>query len=169
MALALIERLGLYDKVFTTLKSETAERHDPLLFTATEYMPIFDRFHAQKKDRSQVQEKASYHIQEEDRYHKWLLFALVPLARTFSDSQAAMVVREGLKGRKTTIKVVQDAFRHWRNIQDLLRDSGDTAKDIASLRLDYGRAIRRYGSDWVLHVLYAFFVEIAESDDSSKY
>lgn len=121
-------------------------------------------------------------VHKYDQYHKWLLFALVPLGSTASDSaashaQATAAVREGLKARHTTTKIFQNALQYLGAIQDLITQDENTAcsKSIDQtnrkkglLRMRYGKAIRSWGSDWRLSVLYAFFVQLSESDHTSK-
>ena len=152
MALTLIERLGLYGTIFGISASENIRNHNLLSSTSFEYMRLFERFFTGK----------------DDYYHAWLLFALVPLATSFSYSQAAKAVHEGLKARNKTTTIVQEAFKHLHNVQDLLQHSNKMTTDQASLRVIYGKAMRLWGSDWVLHVAFALFVELNEADQSSK-
>ena len=135
-------------------------------------------------DEERTQMFNRFLVHTDDQYHKWLLFALVPLGSTASDSAASdlqvtaagLVVHEGLKARNQTTKIVKGAVQHLGEIQDLItkdentscsRSMNQTHRKQGLLRMRYGKAIRLWGSEWRLSVLYAFFVQLSESDHAS--
>ena len=136
-------------------------------------------------DEERMQMFNRFLVHTDDQYHKWLLFALVPLGSTASDSAASdlqataavRVVHEGLKAPNQTKKIIEGAVLHLGEIQDLITKDGNTAcsqsknqthREQGLLRMRYGKAIRSWGSEWRLSVLYAFFVQLSESDHASK-
>lgn len=132
-------------------------------------------------------------LRAEDRYHAWLLFALVPWAKVASHNArhpkgkrlataAAVVARDGIKAPNKApnniIDIVEHASRFVFEIQAMIEehnnnkrvgeDSNGEKQGRSSLRLVYGKAIRSWGAHWRLCVFYAFFVRIFESDSSGK-
>lgn len=135
-------------------------------------------------------------IHSEDRYHVWLLFALVPWAKVASAkpkmlkgrplSAAATVAQNGLKAPNKApndiINIVTDASNRVYEIQEMMAQAVNNSylvdsfggedvrqhQDLASLRVRYGTAIRRWGAHWRLCVMYAFFVQVFESSSAGK-
>lgn len=136
-------------------------------------------------------------MHSEDRYHAWLLFALVPWAKITSTkpkmlrgrplSAAATVAQNGLKAPNKApndiINIVSDASNHVSEIQEMMVQAADNKnlvdrldgedvrqhQELASLRVRYGTAIRRWGAHWRLCVMYAFFVQVFESSSARKF
>ena len=132
-------------------------------------------------------------LRAEDRYHAWLLFALVPWAKVAPHNArhpkgkrlataAAVVARDGIKAPNKApnniIDIVEHASRFVLEIQAMIKEPTNNKhvgeylngeiKGRSALRLIYGKAIRSWGAHWRLCVFYAFFVQIFESDSSSK-
>ncbi|KAL8793698.1 MAG: hypothetical protein Q9195_003747 [Heterodermia aff. obscurata] len=131
-------------------------------------------------------------LRAEDRYHAWLLFALVPWAKVTSHNArhpkgkrlataAAIVARDGIKAPNKApnniIDIVEHASRFVLEVQAMVKgptnynhveeDSNREKQGHSSLRLVYGKAIRSWGAHWRLCVFYAFFVQIYGTDSSS--
>ena len=182
MALSQIEKLGLYDTIFTNPNDATSSSaNNP---------------HSQSGHRLSSLAPAKYFssfkdilIRHGDSYQAWLLFALVPWGKAPLDhaevsrrkippTAAAAVTKEGLKAPTKIVDVVEGASRRVREVQSLIAGASssncskeshtDQTHNQASLRLEYGKAIRRWKPHWRLHVLYAFFVQIFESDSAGK-
>ena len=185
-ALFLVQNLGLYDTIFS-YPLETGPNWanvppNPAGNTLLSLMP--DKF---------ISKFGHVLLRAEDRYHAWLLFALVPWAKVASHNArhpkgkrlataAAVVARDGLKAPNkapnNVIDIVEHASRFVVEIQSIVK--GSTSRNHieegpnrgeqvhSSLRLVYGKAIRSWGAHWRLCVFYAFFVQIFESDSSSK-
>ena len=176
-ALEFMVKTSLYNTIFTSSDSKSFSFSNRPHHARTEILLSL-------MPRKGMQLFSPFLVHAEDQYHKWLLFALVPLGSTradgaasYSRATAVRVVREGLKGRNKTIKVVEDAFRDLGAIQDLIAKDVNTAnsqsmnqtqEEQALLRMRYGKAIRSWGFDWRLSVLYAFFVQLSDSDHASK-
>ena len=93
-------------------------------------------------------------------------------------SAAALAVEQGLKAPSKIVTIVEDATRLACEIHEFVTDIVENVgylecynsqdQDQALLRERYGLAIRRWKPEWRLHVMYAFFVHIFESDSSSR-
>ncbi len=185
MALCLIDRLGLYNTIFTNPKIQRFELAD------TEHWNVaYDQLLAINRAPSKAEDESSSlasirQILLPDPKHvyvAWLLCAFVPWAKAGlvppekskakpPPTVAATVAREGVDLNKITIKAIDNAVLSLPDIRDIREAikerEGTTAstrkrKRDSVLREVQGMAVRRWGVHWRSNVIYALLVEITE-------
>ncbi|CAF9927268.1 CCA tRNA nucleotidyltransferase, mitochondrial [Imshaugia aleurites] len=187
-ALCLIDRLGLYNEVFT----DPTDADCKLVDTAN-----WHRAYDQLRDIIQAGSKGSKLPKSietvrsillgspEDLYHAWILTCFVPWAREPPKSRqksskrpmsaAGLAAREGIKAENKICRLVDDAVFH---LQDIVEKKGaichedqttplpstrDPGVSAGAQREIQGLAIRKWGSSWRSSVMYALLTEIAET------
>lgn len=187
-ALSLIDRLGLYNEVFT----DPNNSHCKLVDTAN-----WHRAYNQLRDVIKAGSEAStlptsseiirsiLLRSPEDYYYAWILTCFVPWAREPPESPqkaskrpmtaASLAAREGIKAENKIYRLVDVAVSHLQDIVEkkdaasyedqtatlsLKRKQGASAE---SPRVMQGLAIRKWGSNWRSSVMYALLTEVAET------
>ncbi len=189
MALHLIDRLGLYNTIFT---NPTIDHFD--LISTENWALAYDQLLAivqtvsDKDDASgslalilEVLLPDSEHI-----YLAWLLCALVPWARAVPGipektkaksppTVAATVAREGIKANNIETKIIENAViylpdilttREVVNDQEAATTSLLKRKQHSVLREAQGMAIRRWGVHWRSSVMYTLLVEVMDTKEA---
>ena len=185
-ALSLIDRLGLYNEVFTdpttadckTVETASWHRAYNLLQTIT------------KAEQPALPEsldtiRSILLRSPQDVYHAWLLTCFVPWARVpLKSSQkspkrpmsaASLAAREGIKAENKIYRLIDDAASQLQDIVEKKnafshKDHSTTVplkrKQGASPEIQrqmQGLAIRKWGSNWRSSVIYALLTEVAET------
>ena len=185
-ALSLVDRLGLYNEVFT----DPATSDHKIVGTAT-WHRAYNTLQTMIKAGSEgpALPKSLNNIRSillrspEDAYHAWLLTCFVPWAREplkpYQRSPkrpmtaAGLVAREGIKAENKIYWLVDDAASHLQDIVDKKDAFNDedrlttVRKQGASPEIEreiQGLAIRKWGSNWRSSVMYALLTEIAETE-----
>ncbi len=192
-ALSLIDRLGLYNEVFTDPSNA-----DCKLVDTADWHRAYDLLWAMVKAGSEAAEfpesfKSICSIllrTPEDIYHAWLLTCFVPWAREppkFPQrspkrpmTAASLAAREGIKAENKIYKLVDDAAFYLQDIVEnkdtfnhgeptttlpLKRKQGTSAE---IHRETQGLAIRKWGSNWRSSVMYALLTEVVETKTNSQ-
>lgn len=187
-ALSLIDRLDLYNEVFT----DPTDAECKVVDTAN-----WHRAYNQLRDiikagsEGSILPKPFETIRSillrspEDLYHAWILTCFVPWAREPPKSPqrsskrpmtaASLAAREGIKAENKIYRLVDDAVSHLQDIVEkkdavshedqtttlpLKRKQGACAE---SQREMQGLAIRKWGSNWRCSAMYALLTEVAET------
>ena len=192
-ALSLIDRLGLYNEVFTDPSNA-----DCKLVDTADWHRAYDLLWAMVKAGSEAAEfPESFKLicsillrTPEDIYHAWLLTCFVPWAREppkFPQrspkrpmTAASLAAREGIKAENKIYKLVDDAAFYLQEIVEnkdtfnygeptttlpLKREQGTSAE---IQRETQGLAIRKWGSNWRSSVIYALLREVVETKTDSR-
>lgn len=185
-ALCLVDRLGLYNTIFTNPQKPECEMADTDTWKrsydgASELMGS-GLSSLSENSTPQAILKSVLVSGSEEVYLTWFLAALVPWARfkvalpspTGNKSPlaaAATVAREGLKADNKTLRIVQGAVENASEISALknavVQGQANGAKtDMPPARDVLGMAIRRWGQHWRLHTMLAFLLEIGNVQDT---
>lgn len=192
-ALSLIDRLGLYNEVFTDPTDAKCNSVD-----TTNWHRAYDQLRDMTKAGSEGSSLPSPFktIQSillrnaDDKYHAWILTCFIPWARAPPKSQqksskrpmnaASVAAREGIKAENKIYRLVDDAVSHLRDIIEkkdaIIREDQTTIlpskrKQGASADMQremQGLAIRTWGSNWRSIVMYALLTEVAETKTETE-
>ena len=187
-ALFLIDRLGLYNEVFTDPTNADCKSVD-----TGDWHFAYDMLRSMIREESEGSTipisfetiRSILLRSPEDIYHAWLLTCFVPWAREPPKSSqkpskrpvtaASLAAREGLKAENKIYRLVDDATSHLQDIIEmkdafnhedqtanllLKRKQGNGAKTQREIQ---GSAIRKWGSNWRSSVMYALLTEVAET------
>lgn len=192
-ALSLIDRLGLYNEVFTDPTNvdckliDTADWHRA-------YNLLQTMIEARLKGPSLQTPLSTIPLillpSSEDIYHAWLLTCFVPWAREPPISSqrslkrpltaASLAAREGIKAENKLYRLVDDAAFH---LQDIIekKDAFNHEDQTTTLALKrkqganpeiqrqiQGLAIRKWGSNWRNSVMYALLTEVSEAKTETQ-
>ena len=181
-ALALIDRLGLYDTIFSDPANAVLTAPD-LDYWQQAYLFLRSVLCRTDQDTSSLTDSHS-RIQSilirgaEEAYLAWLLAALTPWAihqapptgkpgRKKIQPMAAVVAREGLKVNNRISEVITGACTNWEEISKLVINrkyspKEDTCSEIidSTDRSALGMSIRRWGFNWRYHVLFALLLDL---------
>lgn len=188
MALRLIDRLGLYNTIFTnpTLEHFVLVGTENWALAYNQLLAIIQA--ASYKDDVSGSLRLILEILLPDSqyvYLAWLLCAFVPWARAVPKAPekakaktpptvAATVAREAIKANNIETKVVENAVislpdvvttREVVNDQEDATTSPQKRKSYSALREAQGMAIRRWGANWRSTVMYALLVEVMETKE----
>jgi len=194
MALRLIDHFRLYNTVFTNADDKTFGYADTTHWHKA-YNQLLCIITSQKgpiDDSAQLSFLKALLLRDSaEKYHAWLLCALVPWARAPTakpekaggktpPSPACLAAREGIKGENKISKMVEDAVVNLQDIIDTKNEGAEVPQstelpqkrkhgmmDMES-RVKQGQAIRLWGTTWRSSVIYALLVEVSESGESSK-
>ena len=187
-ALALIDRLGLYDTIFTDPTQDTVMSHNIQTWHRAydQLSKILD-----EPNSSQISSLRSILLESDLAVHlAWLLCAILPWLHTpkpiastskvkkWPVSAAATVMREGLKADNDIVHIIDDAFRDldeiigvkqaWVNEPCANYAPAKRKHEDVRTRGELGLAIRRWGqrknSHWQSSVVCAMLFEIMEND-----
>ncbi len=179
-ALSLIDRLGLYNDVFTNPTNA-----DRKLVDTTNWHRAYNQLRDMIKAGSLVKTGSLLLRGPEDIYYAWILTCFVPWAREPPMSPqksskrpmtaAGLAAREGIKAENKIYKLIDDAASHLQDIVEkkdavshedqtttlpLKRKQGACAENQREMQ---GMAIRKWGSNWRSSVMYALLTEVAET------
>lgn len=170
-ALSLIDRLNLYNEVFTTDAECEVD--------TTNWHRAYDHLRDLTKAGSGGSSLPSplETIQSillrnaDDKYHAWILTCFVPWAREPPKSDprspkrlvnaATLAAREGIKAENKIRDLVDDAVSHLSDIIE--KKDAKQGPNVDTYRETQGLAIRRWGSNWRSSVIYALLTEVAET------
>ncbi|MCJ1403697.1 CCA tRNA nucleotidyltransferase, mitochondrial [Xylographa trunciseda] len=188
-ALSLIDRLGLYNTVFTDPSQERTFVVDTTPWTKV-YNELSAISRAKNGERPSAEAlqavKSMLIMNEHEAYLSWLLCALTPWAQIENPVKqkkgakknlpmAAVVAREGLKTENKALNVLKDAALYYTEViaskDALFKEAASTVvpmkrKQETLSREALGMAIRRWGINWRSTTVYAMLVEIMESEGS---
>lgn len=178
MALALIDRLGLYDTIFTDPTKEVSYKPD-ISYLKPAYDCVSELLRS-TSDQETLSVVASTLLRNpEEKYLAWIIAALVPWADApISDIPenggkttytAQVVAREGIKAPNKICNVITSSMEHSEKIRTLKdrcvtqlkyphrRQEGEdsTARDTL------GIAIRHWGPTWRSQVLFSLLYEVS--------
>ncbi|KAL8912564.1 MAG: hypothetical protein Q9171_002428 [Xanthocarpia ochracea] len=186
-ALHLIDRLGLYQTIFTIPDSGAS----PPAMAFSNWRKAYDQLeafvNAEPKEsdthNAMTTIKSILLSNSEDVYRMWLLCAFVPWARVApaapkkpgaksASTPAAIAAQKGIKADNTSKDLIENAVSHLENIiqvrhavtkegtmttNPLKRKQGNVSRE------EQGLSIRKWGSNWRCSVMYAILTEISES------
>ena len=187
-ALSLVDRLGLYNEVFTDPTNV-----DCKIVDTADWHRAYNLLHTMIEAGSDGPTLSKYLNpirsillrNPEDVYHAWLLTCFVPWAREpLKPSQrspkrpmtaASLAAREGIKAENKIYRLVDDAASHLQDIVEkkdafnyeeqpttvpLKRKQGASSEIQREMQ---GLAIRKWGPNWRSSVMYALLAEVAET------
>ena len=179
-ALSLIDRLGLYNEVFTDPTNADCNLVDTASWHLA-YDQLWDVIkggsgrsnspQSLKTIRSILLRNPEEFPEDgpTDIYHAWILTCFVPWARAPPKSPqksskrpmtaAGLAAREGIKAENKIYRLVDDAVYH---LQDIV-DKKDAMSTAGAQREMQGLAIRKWGPNWRSSVMFALLTEIAET------
>ncbi|MCJ1385352.1 CCA tRNA nucleotidyltransferase, mitochondrial [Xylographa soralifera] len=189
-ALSLIDRLGLYDTVFTDPSQEGA-----LVIDTTHWSKAYNELCTIERAETGgcpspgalETIKNMLIMNDHELYLSWLLCAVTPWAQLENPvkqkkrskknlAMAAVVAREGLKTENKALNVIRDAAVHYTEIiasKDAYFEEASSVvvpmkrKQEALSREALGMAIRRWGGNWRSATLFAMLVEIMRVEEST--
>ena len=179
-ALSLIDRLGLYNDIFTDPTNAKCK-----LVDTANWHRAYNQLRVMINAGSYKTIESILLRSPEDLYHAWILTCFVPWAREPPKSPqkshkrpmtaAGLVAREGIKAENRIYKLVDDAVSDLQDIvemKDALGHEGQTTNiplkrkqgaRAESQREMQGWAIRKWGSNWRSSAMYALLTEVAET------
>lgn len=187
-ALSLIDRLGLYNEIFTDPTNADCKVIDTANWHRA-YNQLRQFIKAGSDGSTLPNSSKVIHTillrSPEELYHGWILTCFVPWARESPNSPqksskrpmtaASLAAREGIKAENKIYRLIDDAVYHLQDIVEkkdavthtdqttslpLKRKQGASAENQRQMQ---GLAIRKWGSNWRSSVMYALLTEIAES------
>ncbi|MCJ1477732.1 CCA tRNA nucleotidyltransferase, mitochondrial [Lambiella insularis] len=187
-ALALIDRLALYNTVFTDPNQSSQLIVDTTSWSKSYHQlsQITGYVHTSASTLGSLQTVKKILVNDDhDLYLAWLLCALTPWAKTENPAiqkpgakrnppMAAVVAREGLKVENRSTNVIKDAMVHLPEIVASKAAISTESQSVsipmkrkqASLsREGLGMAIRRWGRHWRSSVLVALLTEVMEAKE----
>ncbi|KAH0565691.1 hypothetical protein GP486_000910 [Trichoglossum hirsutum] len=189
-ALVLIDRLGLYNTIFTDPENNLMFVPDLSCWQQT-YRFLHSILREDQGSNSAA--GACSRIQPmlirnaEEAYLAWLLASLTPWAnlQAFPPSKsskkklqpmAAIVAREGLKVNNKVFEVIagacgnsEEITRNITKLKSLLESGNSDLESNDSIdRGALGMAIRRWGSNWRPHVLFSLLLELKRIGDNTQ-
>ena len=190
VALSYIDRLRLYDVIFTDPSTNKLLEVETLTWSRA-YDQLFHIL--QESDTDTPKQRDMKVIREilltktERVFLAWLLCSLAPWARTkASESQkfmakspspiAAVVAREGLKLDNHSLSIIKNSVLHLDDIiaskvaasyekQDLAIPTKRKRSPLTRERL--GMSLRRWGMEWRSNVIFALLVQSMEAEHES--
>lgn len=186
-ALVLIDRLDLYNTIFTNPKGAMDTHVDTknwhLAYDSLRDLENFDLKEYGKSPHLHTIAEVLLRGPE-DLYLAWTLSCFVPWARAGvpapsskrSTTLAAVAAREGVKADNKLVKTVNDAVLELDHVIKM-KDSAipeatsstspSEKKDQPSIREFLGKAVRHWGLHWRSIVMYALLVQLSEAKDES--
>lgn len=181
-ALALIDRLGLYNTIYTNPSTGWFE-----MANTQHWHLAYDQLHAIVTQVGGTNSLVSLQViakillkephDAEEVYLAWMLCCFVPWAQTktgtsnppiskFPKTVAAIAAREGIKADNNITKLVEEAVLYF---PDVVIMKGDTINQNRSstFRELHGRAIRQWGPHWRSIVIFALLIQIAQTQNQS--
>jgi tRNA nucleotidyltransferase (CCA-adding enzyme) len=182
-ALVLIDRLDLYNTIFTNPKGDQHSR-----VGTKDWRLAYDSLQdLAKVDWKENERSPHLHTiaavllrNPEDLYLAWAMSCFVPWARADPHALgskrpttlAAIAAREGIKADNKLVKIINDAVLELGHVIKV-KDSGipETTsstsplkrKDQSSIREFLGKAVRHWGPRWRSIVIYALLVQLGEA------
>ena len=186
-AICLIDRLGLYNTIFTNPKADIDKCAD-----TRNWQFAYDPLQELTKVDTKGNERSSHLAiiakillrDPEDRYLAWMMSCFVPWARVETPTLnlkspttfAAVAAREGIKADNKLTKIINDAVLEFELIIKM-KDSVVSRlksstlpleiRDRSSIRETQGQAVRRWGPHWRNIAIYALLVQLSEAKDES--
>lgn len=187
MALSLIDRLGLYNVVFTNSIDTECANVDTAPWSRTyDQLSAMIRANLGDPDASTAMATISRILlhHPDDVFLAWMIVCFVPWAKESSKpsktptskrvpSPASLAAREGIKADNKVCKIVDNAVRDLQEIV-MLKDSVINDDPITTSplkrkmstkdRASQGQAIRRWGIHWRSSVLFALLTETSKTE-----
>lgn len=190
MALALIDRLDLYDTIFTDPRRVEIDSVDTSSWNRTydglqEIIAVGDVIANGCDPLGTI--KSTLLRNSDDHYLAWVLCSFTPWSRVKTAVPdipigkaplplAATVAREGIKADNKVMKLVEGAVNHLHEItaskdaiagSDAPTTSPLKRKLESTSRDDLGMLIRRWGPQWRNQAIYAILVGLMEAKDET--
>ena len=192
MALSLINRLGLYNTIFTDPREVGYDSVD-----TSNWKKAYDGLQEIMAPNDGCDKgldclgviKSVLLRDSDDDYLAWLLCAFTPWAHIKSTVPeksmskapiplAAAIAREGIKADNKVTKLVEGAVTNLNEIvasQNTVASQGQDAPTTSPLKRKFespsreslGMSIRRWGPRWRNHVMYAVLVGLMEAEDDT--
>ena len=190
MALVLIDRLGLYNAIFTDPRKAELALIDTInwkrAYDGLQHIMALGGGCVNGIDSLAII-KSTLLRNKGDEHLAWLLCAFTPWAQiktTVPETSmskapvpfAATVAREGIKADNRTRKLIQGAVN---NLHEIVASKNATVgqrvpttsplkrKFDATSREDFGMSIRRWGEHWRNYTMYAILVGFMEAEDET--
>lgn len=190
-ALRLIDRLGLYNDIFTNPIDPECPTVETVHWHRA-YNQLYELLNL--AEASQDAEKAYQRTiaqallrNLDDTFLAWMLACFVPWAREQSKplkkqttkrlpSPANLAAREGMKADNRICKVIDDAVANMQEIITMkeagFQEKQPTSSPLkrkheATVRVAQGQAIRGWGSHWRSSVVYALLLQVSEAKSES--
>ena len=177
-ALSLIDRLNLYNEVFTDPTDADCKLVDTTNWHRA-YNQLWDMIKAGSEGSSLPNHfkiiQSTLLRSTDDKYHAWILTCFIPWAREPPKfprksskrpmNAASLAAREGIKAENKIYRLVDDAVSH---LQDVIEKKDAVSHENQTISLPIqremqGLAIRRWGSSWRSSVVYSLLTEVAET------
>lgn len=177
-ALALIDRLGLYDTIFTDPTKEISYKPDTSCIKPA-YDCVFELLRSTSDQEFLSVISSTLLRNSDEQYLAWIAAALVPWADAplpnppkrggKTTHTAQLVAREGIKAPNKISDMITSSVEHSENIRALKdrcvtqlkyphrRQEGEDA----TARDTLGMAIRRWGQTWRSQVLFSLLYEVS--------
>lgn len=186
-AICLIDRLGLYNTIFTNPQVDMNGCVDTKNWRLA-YYPLRELARADSKgdeNSSHLSTLAKILLRDpEDRYLAWMMSCFVPWARVENPTLnskspttfAAVAAREGIKADNKLMKIIEDAVLKLESVIKMKdsvvsRTKSSTLpmelRDHSSIREMHGLAIRDWGPRWRSIAMYALLVQLGEVREES--
>ena len=181
-AIALLDRLNLYNDVFTDPTDNT-----PLVAETSNWNKAYgflsDIIQARATDTAESTYIKNLGLilirNDNDGFLSWMAACFVPWARTMlpeakivkkrSSIVATRAARDGIKADNKICKVLEDAVSNLSNVISLknatfkgLAHHSESSRRVPSRDIQ-GQAIRSWGPDWRSTVLFAMLTEVSEA------
>ena len=188
MALCLIDRLGLYNDIFTNPT-------DPewISVCTTQWKRAYDQLLeitkaslAGAKSPRSLEKIASVLLRDkDDTFLAWMLACFVPFAEKVAKPPesskskrlpppASLAAREGIKADNKICTIIDNAISHREEIVSIKNEVNCNSeepsivpskrKQGSSSRESQGQAIRRWGTYWRSSVLYALLTDVTKTE-----
>ncbi|KAL9607269.1 MAG: hypothetical protein Q9167_007805 [Letrouitia subvulpina] len=190
-SLKLIDRLALYETIFSTFESSsTGSPRVENWNSAYEQLKRLLIFESNQQEKMDLPDNSIGVIRQiltgnpQDFYHFWLLSALVPWARVApsttsgkgskaKEAAAAIAARTGIMANNAVLQIIRAAAS---SVEDIINVKEAANREQVSSPSErrilvpetQGMAIRRWGSSWRSSVLYALLTQVTETD-TEKY
>lgn len=143
----------IYDRdMFATVFANPTSNHDPNSISIPQ---VYKNVRKLQTSHQPIREDLRF---EDDMSLTWYLATYVPW--NFSEKEAVLAAREGIKGANTVTKVLGDAVKQRSKIQQVVKaaNNGQLTRVLAGITL------RNAGLAWRYHVLYSLLCDATEED-----
>lgn len=186
-AICLIDRLGLYNTIFTNAKVNIQEYADTKNwhFAYVSLRALAEVDIEGNESSSHLPSIAKILLRDpEERYLAWTMSCFVPWARVKSPTLnskhpttfASVAAREGIKADNKLTKIIKDAILDLESVIELKdstisRRKSSTwpleTRNLSAIREVQGQAVRRWGPRWRSTAIYALLVQLSEAREES--
>ncbi|GAB7346745.1 hypothetical protein MBLNU459_g1853t1 [Dothideomycetes sp. NU459] len=179
-ALSLIDRLGLYDTIFSDPAQKTSKAYKP---DTDQWRAVYDFVQNLLETENRYKDIAIH--DPEEQYVAWLLAAIVPYrdapqpqpkpGKKMPPPLASTIAREGIKGTNKICDIIMSSMLNYQEISEFVRKLSEQKRrpgrhvngDDATARDVLGMAIRRWGPTWRSQTTFALLVNVADDPEIS--